>query len=209
MDKPNELIRLWNSTYESIETTNKTIGPNSYHYLSSLTTILRVPLPALHPSLPTRVIIRTSQFTLSMISLPHALVTLSPTSMNFTKNFGSTSLKLNVDTKPLLIPNDFRLRNLRLVATLTSRLNSSVRHDLPRSFPINSLDHEKSLHDPAPILSLSDFQTVSALYTRFSTSQCWNQQPPIRSLIESSPHLRRLQSTMNPNSRFPKSSIPR
>src|SRR5882672_11348762 len=209
MDKPNELIRLWNSTYESIETTNKTIGPNSYHWLSSLTTILRVPLPALHPSLPTRVIIRTSQFTLSATSLPHVLMTLSLTLTNFIKNFSSTSLKLKVDTKLPLIPDGFRLRNSRLVATLTSRLNSSVRHDLPRSFPINSLDCTKSLHDPAPILSLSDFGTVSELYTRFSTSQCWNQQPAIRSLIDSSPHLRRLQSTMNPNSRFPKSSIPR
>src|SRR5882672_8293346 len=179
MDKPNELIRLWNSTYESIETTNKTIGPNSYHWLSSLTTILRVPLPALHPSLPTRVIIQTSQFTLSVTSLPHALVTLSLTSTNFIKNFGSTSLKLNVDTKLPLIPDDYWLRNSRLVATLTSRLNSSVRHDLPGSFLINSLDHIKSLHDLAPIPSLSDFRTVSVLYTQFSMSQCWNQQPPI------------------------------
>src|SRR5882672_3626694 len=136
-------------------------------------------------------------------------MTLSPTLTNFIRNFGSTSLKLNVDTKLPLIPDNFRLRNSRMVATLMSRLNSSVRHDLPRSFPINSLDRTKSLHDPAPIPSLSDFRTVSALYTWFSTSQCWNQQPPIRSLIESSPHLRRLQSTMNPNSRFPKSSIPR
>src|SRR5882672_34713 len=209
MVKLNERTRLWNNISESIATTNKTIGLNSYHYLSSLTTILRVPLPALHPSLPTRVIIRTSQFTLSAISLLHALVTLSPTSTNFIRNFGSTSLKLNVATKPLLIPDDFRLRNSRLVATLMSRLNSSVRHDHPRSFLINSLDRTKSLHDPAPIPSLSDFWTVSALYTRFSTSHCWKQQPPIRSLIESSPHLRRLQSTMNPNSRFLKSSIPR
>ena len=30
-DKLNKLIRLWNSTYESIATTNKTIGLNSYH----------------------------------------------------------------------------------------------------------------------------------------------------------------------------------
>src|SRR5882672_5233363 len=97
---------------------------------------------------------------------------------------------LNIDTKLLLIPNDFRLQNSRLVATLTSRLNSSIRHNLPRSFPINSLDCTKSLHNLAPIPSLSDFWTVSALYTQFSMSQCWNQQPPIRSLIESSPHLR-------------------
>src|SRR5882672_4175334 len=125
-----------------------------------------------------------------MTLLPHALVTLSPTSMYFIKNFSSTFLKLNVNTKLLLIPDDYRLWNSRLVATLTSRLNSSVRHDLPRSFPINSLDRMKFLHDPAPILSLSDFQTVSALYTWFSMSQCWNQQPPIQSPIESSPHLR-------------------
>jgi len=31
MDKPNKLIRLWNSTSEYIATTNKTIGPNSFH----------------------------------------------------------------------------------------------------------------------------------------------------------------------------------
>src|SRR5882672_741598 len=129
--------------------------------------------------------------------------------MNFIKNFGSTSLKLNVDTKIPLIPDDFQLQNSRLVATLTSRLNSSIQHDLPRSFPINSLDHTKSLHDPAPIPSLSNFQTVSMLYTRFSTSQCWNQKPPIQSPIKSSPHCHRLQSTMNLNSKFPKSSIPR
>jgi len=30
MDKPNELIRLWNSTSESTATTNKTIGLNSF-----------------------------------------------------------------------------------------------------------------------------------------------------------------------------------
>src|SRR5882672_6211488 len=136
-------------------------------------------------------------------------MTLSPTLTNFIKNFGSTSLKLNVDTKLPLIPDDFRLRNSKLVATPTSRLNSSVRHDLPRSFPINSLDRTKSLHDLAPIPSLSDFRTVSALYTRFSTSQCWNQQPPTRFPIEFNPHLRRLQSTTNPNSKFPRSSIPK
>ena len=31
MDKPNKLIRLWNGTSESIATTNKTIGLNSFH----------------------------------------------------------------------------------------------------------------------------------------------------------------------------------
>src|SRR5882672_6916672 len=144
-----------------------------------------------------------------MTSLPCTLVTLSQISKNYTMNYGNTFLKLNGDTKLLLIPDDFQLCNSRLVATLTSRLNSSIQHDLPRSFPINSLDCTKSLHDLEPIPSLSDFRTVSTLYTWFSTSQCWNQQPPIRSPIKSSPHLCRLQSTMNPNSKFPKSSIPR
>src|SRR5882672_10610978 len=67
----------------------------------------------------------------------------------------------------------------------------------------------KSLHDLAPIPSLSDFRTVYVLYTQFSTSQCWNQQPPTQFPIESSPHLHQLQSTTNPNLKFPKSSIPR
>src|SRR5882724_13318087 len=90
MDKPNERIRLWNSTSESIATTNKTIGPNSFHYLSSLITILRVPLPALHPSFPTRVIIQTSQFIWSATLHPHVLVTLSQTLMSYTNNLDNT-----------------------------------------------------------------------------------------------------------------------
>src|SRR5882672_9941525 len=87
-----------------------------------------------------------------------------------------------------------------------SRLNFSVRHDLPSS-PINSLDRTKSLHNPAPIRSCYDFWTVSALYTRYSTSLCWNQQLRTQFLIKFNPHLRRLQSMTNPNSKFPKSSI--
>src|SRR5882672_118664 len=91
----------------------------------------------------------------------------------------------------------------------SSRLNFFVRHDLPRSSPISSLDRTKSLHDPAPIPSCYDFRTVSALYTRYSTSLCWNQQLQTQFPIEFNPHLRQLQSMMNPNSKFPKSSIPR
>src|SRR5882672_2555045 len=166
--------------------------------------ILRVPLQALHPSLPTRVIIQTSQFTLSATSLLHVLMTLSQTSTNYTTNSSNTLLKLNVNTKLPLIPDNYWLQNSRLVAKLMSRLNYSVQHDLPRSFPINSLDCMKSLHDPVPIPSLSNFQTVFMLYTQFSMSQCWNQQPPTQFPVESSPHLCRLQSMMNLNSKFPK-----
>src|SRR5882724_12696041 len=46
----------------------------------------------------------------------------------------------------------------------------------------------KSLHFLAPIPSLSDFQTVSALYTWFSMSQCWNQQLQIQFPIMFNPH---------------------
>src|SRR5882724_3299057 len=90
-----------------------------------------------------------------------------------------------------------------------SRLNSSIQHDLQRSYPINSLVHMTSLHSLAPILSLSDFQTVSELYTWFSTSQCWNQQLRIRSPIKFNPHPCQSLSTMNWNSKSPKSSTPR
>src|SRR5882724_6515638 len=126
MDKLNELIRLWNSTSESIATTNKTIGPNSFHYLSSLLTILRVPLLALHPSFPTRVIIQTSRFIWSMTLHPHALVTLSQISMSYTNNLDNTLPMLNVDTKLPLIPNGYWLQNSRLEAMFMSRLNTSI-----------------------------------------------------------------------------------
>src|SRR5882724_1256749 len=140
MDKLNKIIRLWNSTSESFATTNKTIGPNSFHYLSSLTTILQVPPLELHPSFPTRVIIQTSPFIQSTTSHPHALVTSSQISMSYTNNSGSTLLKLNVDTKLLLIPGDFQLQNSRLVTRHTSRLNYSVQLHIPRNSLRNSLD---------------------------------------------------------------------
>src|SRR5882724_3801189 len=204
MDKPNERTRLWNSTSKSIATTNKTIGLNSFHYLSSLTTILRVPLPALHPSLPTRVTIQTLPFTWNVTLLPHVHVTLSPTSTSCTNNFNSTSLKLNVDTKLLLIPEGFWPRNSKSVAKHMSKLNSSIRHDLPRTSQRNSLDRTKSLHDPAPIPSCYDFRTVSVLYTRYSTFPCWNQRFRIRSLIAFNPHPRQSLLTTNPNSKSQK-----
>src|SRR5882724_7902157 len=104
------------------------------------------------------------------------LVTLSQTLMSYTNNSDNTMLMLNIDTKLLLIPNNYQLWNSRLEAMFTSRLNTSIQPNLPRNYLINSLVHTKSLHSLAPILSLSDFQTVSALYTRSSMSQCWNQQ---------------------------------
>jgi len=135
-----------------------------------------VPLPASHPSLPTRVIIQTSWFIWSATLHLHTLVTLSQISTSYTNNSDNTLLKLNIDTKLLLIPDDFQLQISRLEATFMSRLNSSVQYDPPRNYLINSLDLMKSLHFLAPILSPYNFQTVTVLYTQFSTSQCWNQQ---------------------------------
>src|SRR5882724_11118095 len=99
---------------------------------------------------------------------PCALVTLSQTLMSYTNNLDNTLLKLNVDTKLLLIPNNFQLWNSRLEAKFTSRLNSSIQNDPPRNSLINSLDHTRSFHSLSPTLSPYDFQTVSVLYTQFS-----------------------------------------
>jgi len=85
MDKLNKRTRLWNSNlwvYCNCQTRQLVQTPSIS--LSSLTTILWVPLPALHPSLPTRVIIQTSQFILSVILHLHMPTTLSQTSMSYT-----------------------------------------------------------------------------------------------------------------------------
>src|SRR5882724_3704298 len=79
----------------------------------------------------------------------------------------------------------------------------------PRNYPINSLGHTKSLHFLALIQSLSNFQRVSALYTQYFTSQCWNQQLQIRFLIVFNPHPHQSLSMMNQNLKSPKSLTPR
>src|SRR5882724_7393211 len=144
-----------------------------------------------------------------MTSLLHAHMTLSPTSTSCTNNFNSTSLKLNVNTKLPLIPDGFWPRNSKSVAKHTSRLNSSIQHDPPRNLQRNSLDCTKSLHDPAPIPSHYDFQTVFVLYTRYSTFPCWNQRLQIQSLIAFNPHLCQSLLMMNLNSKSWKYSTPR
>src|SRR5882724_11990031 len=136
-------------------------------------------------------------------------MTLSQTSTSYTNNSDNTLPMLNIDTKLPLIPNNYQPRNSRLEAKFTSRLNFSIQHDLPRNYHINSLVRTKSLHSLAPILSLSDFRTVSELYTRYSTSQCWNQQLRIRFPIEFNPHPCQSLSMMNWNWKSPKSSTPR
>jgi len=56
----------------------------------------------------------------------HAHVILSLTLMSYTSSPGSTLLKLNIVTKPLLIPDELQLWNLRLEVMHSSRPNSSV-----------------------------------------------------------------------------------
>jgi len=90
-----------------------------------------------------------------------------------------------------------------------SRLNSSIWHNLPRNSLINSLDCMKSLHSQAPTPSPYDSQTVSALYTQFSKSQCWNQQLRIWFPIMFNPHPHQSLSMTNQNFKSPKSSTPR
>ena len=60
----------------------------------------------------------------------------------------------------------------------------------------------KSLHSLAPTQSPYDFQTVSMLYTQFSTYLCWNQQ----FLIMFNPHSHKSLSMIcvNQNSKSPK-----
>ena len=119
-------------------------------------------------------------------------MTLSPTSTNYTKSSRNTSWMLNVDTNSWLTPDIFRPWNSRLVVKPSSKLSFSVQHDPPRSFPRNSLDRTRSLHDLAHTPSPYDFRTVFALYTRYSTSQCWSQ--PFRTLFPIESSLLHLQS---------------
>ena len=116
---------------------------------------------------------------------------------------------LNVDTNSRPTPDVFRPRNSRLVVKPSSKLSSSIRHDPPRNSPRNSLDRTRSLQDQAHTPSLCDFRTVSALYTWFSTSQCWSQPFRTPFLIESSLLHLWLWSTTNRNSRFPRYWTPR
>src|SRR5882724_4984695 len=135
----------------------------------------------------------------------HALVTLSQISTSYTNNLDNTLPMLNVDTKLPLIPDDYQPQNSRLEAMLMSRLNSSVQHKPPRNYPINSLDHTKSLHFLAPIQSPFNFQTVSVLYTWYSTSQCWNQKLQTQFPIMFNPHPHQSLLMMNWNLKSQKS----
>jgi len=106
MDKPNKLIRLWNSTSESIATTNKTLSELlplaefTYNNTPSATT-------GIYTLLCQQGLSSEPYHSPDTTLLPHVHMTLSPTSTSCTNNFNSTSLKLNVDIKLPLIPDGF------------------------------------------------------------------------------------------------------
>ena len=124
--------------------------------------------------------------------------------MNYIKSSENTSWMLNVDSNSQPTPDVFQPWNSRLAVKPLSKLSSSIQHDPPRNFLRNSLDCTRSLHDLAHTLSLYNFQTVFALYTQYSTSQCWSQPFRTPFLIESSPLHLQSWSTTNWNSRFPR-----
>src|SRR5882724_13708029 len=94
---------------------------------------------------------------------------------------------LNVDTRHLLTPDDYWPQKSKLEAKYLSRLNISVQLGPQRNFQTSSLARMKSLHTLAPIQSPYDSHTTSEQYTRYSTSQCWNQHSRIQSQIGFNP----------------------
>ena len=86
--------------------------------------------------------------------------------MNYIKSSENTSWMLNIDINSQPTPDIFRPWNSRLAVKPLSKLSSSIQYNPPRSFPRNSLDRMRSLHDQARTLSLYDFQIVD---TRFRT----------------------------------------
>jgi len=78
------------------------------------------------PFLPTRVIIQTSPFIWSAtLHLAHACDFITDLD-SYTNNSGNTLLKLNINTKLLMIPGNFWLWNSQMEAKYTSRLNYSI-----------------------------------------------------------------------------------
>src|SRR5882724_2556147 len=116
---------------------------------------------------------------------------------------------LNVNTRHLLTPDDYQPRNLKLEVKYLSRLNISIQLGPRRNFQTSSLACTKSLHTLAPIQSPHNSHMTSKQYTRYSTSQCWNQHSRIQSQIGFNQCPCPSLSKTNPNSRFPTSLMPR
>src|SRR5882724_1974703 len=116
---------------------------------------------------------------------------------------------LNVNTRHPLTPDDYWPRNSKLEAKYLSRLNISVQLGPQRNFQTSSWACTKSLHTLAPIQSPYDSHMTSEQYTRYSTSQCWNQHSQIQFRIGFNPHPYPSLLKTNLNSRFPTSLTPR
>jgi len=126
-----------------------------FAYNNTLSAIL-----ALHPSLPTRVIIKPYIHP-DVTLLPHAHMTC-PQLDELHHNFNSHILKLNVDTSSRCFQTssgpEFKIGSQAYVKAQFFRMTQPSKK-LAEKF----LDCTKSLHDPAPIPSRYDFQTVSVL----------------------------------------------
>jgi len=89
-----------------------------------------------------------------------------------------------------------------------SRLNSSIRHDLQRSYPINSLVRTKSLHSLAPLCHPPTSRQSPSCTSGLPHLMLEPATPnPIPDQFQPPP--RQSLSTMNQNSKSPKSSTPR
>ena len=76
---------------------------------------------------------------------------------------------------PFLTESQWTLApEFKIEAKQSSKLNSSIWPNHPRSFLINFSDHVKSLHDLEPTWSSFDLWTVSTPCTQYTTSPCWN-----------------------------------
>jgi len=160
--KLNKLIRLWNSTSESIATTTRQLVWTPSISWVHLKQILQVPLPALHPSLPKQ----------GLLSKPHGSSRAWPwihthcdkvTDLDeLHQQLGQHIANAQHDTNLhwFLMTTSSRIQDWSHVY---SRLNSSVWNDPPRKYPLKiPWTIWKSLHSWHPFSHSSDFWTISA-----------------------------------------------
>jgi len=138
----------------------------------------------------------------------HAYIIFPQTSTSYTSSSGSTLPKLNINTKPLLIPDDLWVQNSGLEGHAFVKAQFFCMTWPSRNFPTNSSGHMKSLHDLTTTQSPCNFWT-SMLYTQFSMSPCWNQNSWAGSPNKFSLCLHPSLSMTNPNSKSLRFLTPR
>src|SRR5215471_10090641 len=168
MVKQNEQIKLWNSIFVVMSIISKIIGRHSFLSRNLLTTTRLPLLPEFHPSLRTRVIIRTCQFTRNENYLPHEPVNLLLTLMPFIRNSVTKFPKHKNAIKQLPTKIELWLWTSRSVNKHTSKRNSFALHGLQRNLPKSSLALILSLGKLAQTRSFLNFRTICALFIRFS-----------------------------------------